>query len=158
MYAYITVCILNTIEKNTLRSNRPSAKATPRRKKLEPTGAPVPPLLRTRFCARQLLDRFHHLLPLSLMEGWLALADKAFYERAFTPLITLWYLVFQRLCDNHHLSHVPEDALAGGADRLSPHGKPLSQQLRSEATTSFSDARQAAEPSGTRRLRRSATC
>ena len=43
---------------------------------------------------------------------------------------------------NHHLSQVLEDALEGGADRLSPPGKRLSQQLRSEATTSFSDARQ----------------
>jgi hypothetical protein len=57
-------------------------------------------------------------------------------------LITLWYLVFQRLGHNHHLSQVQADALAGGADRLSPRGKRLSQQLRSEATTSFSDARQ----------------
>jgi len=32
--------------------------------------------------------------------------------------------------------------LEGGADRLSPRAKPLSQQLSSEATTSFSDARQ----------------
>ena len=56
--------------------------------------------------------------------------------------MTLWYLVFQRLSHNHHLSHVVEDALAGGADHLSPRGKPLSSQLRSEATTSFSDARQ----------------
>lgn len=104
--------------------------------------APPPQLLRTRFSARQLLDRFHRLLPLSLLEGWLAGADHAFYCRAFTPLITLWYLVFQRLCDNHHLSHVQEDALAGGADRLSPRGKRLSRQLCSEATSSFSDARQ----------------
>lgn len=99
-------------------------------------------MLRTRCSPRQLLARFHRLLPLSLLKGWLALADQPFYCRAFTPLITLWYLVFQRLCDNHHLSHVQEDALAGGADRLSPRGKPLSRQLRSEATTSFSDARQ----------------
>jgi hypothetical protein len=99
-------------------------------------------LLRTRFSASQLLGRFRKLMPVPLLVSWLALSDKAFYERAFTPLITLWYLVFQRLCDNHHLSHVLEDALAGGADRLSPHGKPLSQQLCSEATTSFSDARQ----------------
>jgi hypothetical protein len=101
-----------------------------------------PQLLRTRFSAAQLLDRFYCLLPLRLLDGWLARADQAFYRRAFTPLITLWYLVFQRLCDNHHLSHVQEDALAGGADRLSPRGKRLSKRLRSEATASFSDARQ----------------
>jgi hypothetical protein len=51
-------------------------------------------------------------------------------------------LIFQRLGPNHHLSQVLEDAWEGGADRLSPPGKRLSQQLRSEATTSFSDARQ----------------
>ena len=90
----------------------------------------------------QLLGRFGKLMPVPLLASWLALSDKAFYERAFTPLITLWYLVFQRLCDNHHLSRAVEDALSGGADRLSPRGKPLSRQLRSEATTSFSDARQ----------------
>jgi Transposase DDE domain len=142
MYAYSIVCILFIIEKNVPHPNRPSAKTTPRRKKLPSPSAGPPQLLRTRFSARQLLHRFHQLLPLSLLEGWLALADPTFYWRAFTPLITLWYLVFQRLCDNHHLSHVQEDALAGGADRLSPRGKRLSQQLHSEATTSFSDARQ----------------
>jgi hypothetical protein len=82
------------------------------------------------------------LLPASLVASWLSLAEKQFYLRAFTPLVTLWYLIFQRLSLNHHLSHVVEDALAGGADGLSPHGKPLSRRLRSEATTSFSDARQ----------------
>ena len=89
-----------------------------------------------------MLRRFHQLLPASLLADWLALADKTFYQRAFTPLITLWYLIFQRLIPNHHLSQVQEDAVAGGADRLSPRGKRLSQQLRSEATTSFIDARQ----------------
>jgi len=82
------------------------------------------------------------LLPAALLSRWLTLSDKEFYARAFTPLVTLWYLIFQRLSPNHHLSHVVEDALAGGADRLSPRGKRLSSQLRSQATTSFSDARQ----------------
>lgn len=89
-----------------------------------------------------MLRQFHKLLPLSALAGWLALCDQNFYKRAFTPLITLWYLIFQRLGPNHHLSQVQEDALEGGADRLSPRGKPLSRQLRSEATASFSDARQ----------------
>ncbi len=89
-----------------------------------------------------MLRQFHKLLPLSLIAGWLALADKRFYARAFTPLITLWYLIFQRLGLNHHLSQVQEDALEGGADPLSPPGKRLSQQLRSEATASYSNARQ----------------
>ena len=140
MYAYYNICILNTLEKNALKSNRPSPRRPrPVAKKTHPLPAP---LLRTRFSARQLLGRFHKLLPLSLIAGWLALCDKDFYARAFTPLITLWYLIFQRLSPNHPLSQVVEDALEGGADRLSLPGKPLSQQLRSEATTSYSDARQ----------------
>jgi len=89
-----------------------------------------------------LLGVFHQLLPAARLTSWLAVSEKAFYQRAFTPLVTLWYLVFQRLNDNHGLSQVQEDALAGGADHLSPRGKRLSQQLCSQATTSFSDARQ----------------
>jgi len=105
--------------------------------------SPSPELLRTRFGPRQLLGHFHQLLPARRLARWLALSPATFYQRAFTPLITLWYLVFQRLSDNHHLSQVVQDARDGGADRLSPRGKtPLSVQLRSEATTSFSDARQ----------------
>lgn len=89
-----------------------------------------------------MLRHFHQLLPVPLLAGWLALCDKVFYARAFTPRITLWYLIFQRLSPDHTLGQIQEDALAGGADRLSPRGKRLSQQLKSEATTSFSDARQ----------------
>jgi putative transposase len=89
-----------------------------------------------------LLCRFHQLLPARLLAGWLAVSEKLFYQRAFTPLVTLWYMIFQRLNDNHHLSRVQEDAREGGADRLSPKGKPLSAQLTSESTSAYSDARQ----------------
>lgn len=113
-----------------------------RTKNHPPPPAPSPDLLRTRFSASQLLGRFKKLLPLLLLASWLAGGSKRFYEHAFTPLITLWYCIFQRLSDNHRLSSVVEDARAGGADRLSPPGKRLSHQLSSEATTSFSNARQ----------------
>ncbi len=119
---------------------RPALKKAKRKSKSKtPTDSP---LLRTRFSCAQLMRRFHKLLPATLLMGWLALAPKGFYLRAFTPLITLWYLLFQRLSQNHHLSHVVQDARDGGADRLSPKGKPLARQLTSEATTSYSDARQ----------------
>ena len=51
-------------------------------------------------------------------------------------------MIFQRLSDNHHLSHVQEDAREGGADSLSPRGKALSAQITSESTSAYSDARQ----------------
>jgi hypothetical protein len=106
-----------------------------------PSSTPVP-LLRTRLGADQLLHEFRRLLPAGLLARWLRGSRVRFYQRAFSPLITLWYLVFQRLGQNHCLSGVVEDALAGGADVLSRPGKRLSAQLRSLATTSFSDARQ----------------
>lgn len=111
-----------------------------------PTTPPVnsapQPLLKTRFSPPILLVHFHRLLPAKQLAQWLTASPFRFYERAFTPLVTLWYLVFQRLSPNHHLSQVQEDARAGGADRLSPPGKLLSARLKSEATTSYSDARQ----------------
>lgn len=120
-----------------IKPRRPKAKPSPARAQPRPA-----PLLRTRFTPAQLLPQFLKLLPLTQLPAWLAAGPGVFYQRAFTPLITLWYCLFQRLSDNHHLSHVVADAGGGGADRLSPKGKPLSRQLRSEATTSFSDARQ----------------
>lgn len=122
MYAYYIICILDTLPK------KPSP--------------PKTELLRSRFSTPQLLRLFLQLLPASDLDAWLAASGKTFYGRAFTPLITLWYIVFQRLGDNHHLSRVLEDAREGGADGLSPRGKKLSNQLLSESTSSYSDARQ----------------
>jgi hypothetical protein len=134
LYAYDIICILNTIQKNALKPN-PRPRRPPQKQK-------PPPLLRTRCSPGQLLRLFHQLLPASLLAGWLALSEQTFYLRAFTPLVTLWYMIFQRLSDNHHLSHVQQDAREGGADGLSPPGKTLSAQIRSESTSAYSDARQ----------------
>lgn len=76
-----------------------------------------------------------------MLASWIKQTPETLYHRAFTPLITLWYLIFQRLHYNHTLSAVVADAYNGGADCLSPRGKRLSRQLRSQATTSFSNAR-----------------
>ena len=68
-----------------------------------------------------------------------ALQAKEFYERLFSPLVTLWYLLFQRLNADHTLDAAVADARNGGADRLN---KKLSQGLVSDSTCSYSDARQ----------------
>lgn len=124
------------------QNGRPPNRNRTSRKQSRPRPLHPASLLRTRFSAAQLLPQFHRLLPVALLSTWLAGLSQGFYWRAFTPLITLWYCVFQRLSDHHHLSGIVEDALSGGADPLSPRGKRLSRQLTSEATTSFSDARQ----------------
>jgi hypothetical protein len=124
---------------STPRRKIHSQRKNPARSRLSPS---APAGLRTSLSARQLLAKFRSLLPASLLASWLADAPQSFYDRAFTPLITLWYCIFQRLGTDQTLGHALADARAGGADRLSPRGKRLSQQLRSLATTSLSDARQ----------------
>ena len=68
-----------------------------------------------------------------------ALQAKGFYDRLFTPLVTLWYLLFQCLNPDHSLDAALSDARSGGADRIN---KKLSRQLVSDSTASYSDARQ----------------
>lgn len=68
-----------------------------------------------------------------------ALQAKGFYDRLFTPLVTLWYLLFQRLNPDHSLDAALTDARHGGANRIN---KKLSRQLLSDSTASYSDARQ----------------
>ena len=63
------------------------------------------------------------------------------YERLWTSLLTLWYFIWQWLQSNHTLDKVVIDARRGGADRLSPKGKPLSKGLKSRATAAYSKAR-----------------
>ena len=64
------------------------------------------------------------------------------YERIFTPVSTLWCLIFQRLNFDKSLSAVVLDVSAGGIDALATKGKALSEKILSIATTSYSDARQ----------------
>jgi hypothetical protein len=89
--------------------------------------------------AAQLLAAFRRLLPSRQIWRLASLRKGRFYDRLFTPLVTLWYLIFQRLAADHTLEKVVADAQAGGANALRPG---LSQKLRSSATVSFSNARQ----------------
>jgi len=121
---------------------RPQRHRSGPRPKPLPAATALPGTLHARFTPKQLLGRFRKLLPPGLLAAWLVGTGQNFYQRAFTPLITLWYFIFQRLGADHTLAKALSDAWAGGADGLSPKGKRLSAQLRSAATTSLSDARQ----------------
>lgn len=121
------------------KKSSPKRKSAPKQKAAPP--APRPPL-QTQFSRTQLRAQFRKLFTQSLLQVWLGAAAGSFYQRLFTPLITLWYLVFQRLSKDHSLEGVVSDARLGGADALSPPGKPLSAGFKSDATTTFNDARQ----------------
>jgi hypothetical protein len=85
------------------------------------------------------LHWFVRLLPGAALRKLPALQSQSFYNRLFNPLVTLWYLLFQRLNSDHTLDAAVADARAGGADRLN---KKLSRRLASDSTCSYSDARQ----------------
>lgn len=119
MYAYYSICILDII-------------------KIIQKNAPKPPP-RTALSPAQLLRWFVRLLPCRALCKLPALQSKSFYDRLFNPLVTLWYLLFQRLNSDHSLQGVVLDARGGGADRLN---KKLSPGLASHSTCSYSDARQ----------------
>jgi len=87
----------------------------------------------------RLLASFLHLLPGRRLRRLPSLARSNFYDRLFNPIVTLWYLVCQRLRVDGTLQAALADAWAGGADRLR---RGLSRKLRSLATTALSDARQ----------------
>jgi hypothetical protein len=86
-----------------------------------------------------LLASFLNLLPGRRLRRLPSLAQAHFYDRLFNPIVTLWYLIFQRLQVDCTLQAALADAWAGGADRLR---RGLSRKLRSLATTALSDARQ----------------
>lgn len=89
----------------------------------------------------QLLELFRQLLALEGVERTLTSTGRCFYRRAWCPLVTLWYLTWQRLSPEHTLAAVVNDARRGGADALRPGPRLLSAQLRSRATTAFAKAR-----------------
>jgi len=109
--------------------------------KSSPPG-PSAHLLRSQFAPSELHQRFLTLFSPALILAWLKDCPADFRQRLFTPLITLWCMIFQRLAHDHSLSAVVADAHLGRADALSPEGKMLSRRIKSTATTSFSDARQ----------------
>lgn len=100
--------------------------------------------LRASVSSAQLLALFARLLTQPLGQPWpLARSGRRrFYDRLWSPLITLWYLLWQRLHLDPTLDAVVKDARSGGADALCAPERKLSARLRSRATTSFSDARQ----------------
>jgi Transposase DDE domain len=67
------------------------------------------------------------------------------YWRLFTPLIVLWCLIVQRLQADHTGDAVLSHLHSGAVDALDPddpHPQPLSQRLRSESTSAYTQGRQ----------------
>jgi hypothetical protein len=98
------------------------------------------PAARTN-AAAPLLQLFAQLLALEGLTNSWPKTNRRFYRRAWCPLLTLWYLIWQRLSPQPTLAAAVADARRGGADALCPASKPLSSRLRSSATTAFSKAR-----------------
>jgi hypothetical protein len=92
-------------------------------------------------CA-QLLAFFIKILSLQDADQPPGKSSRGFYRRIWCPVLTLWYMIWQRLQTNHTLDAVVVDLRRGGADALGlKNKKPLSQRVLSRATTAFSKAR-----------------
>jgi len=101
-----------------------------------------PPSLRANVSFAQLLPLFVRLFTLAALADRLQHYPVCFYERLWCPLVTLWYLVWQRLQADGTMEAVVQDLRRGGADALARRRPPPSQAIRSRATTGYSDARQ----------------
>ncbi len=85
-------------------------------------------------------ERLAQALTLTLTGG-----KRGPYQRAWTPLVTLWGMVCQRLHPGWHGADVVSAFRSGAADDLDPtdrHAAPLSQRLRSEANAGYVQAQQ----------------
>jgi hypothetical protein len=90
----------------------------------------------------QILALFTRLLSLEPCGDWpQTCGRRRFYDRVWSPLVTLWYVLWQRLQEDHTLDAVVKDARAGGADALTPGRRQLSQRIVSRTPVAFSKAR-----------------
>jgi hypothetical protein len=90
----------------------------------------------------QCLHVFKHLLQQTHIKLEIEKEGVYFYDRLFTPAVTLWCMIFQRLNHDHTLQAAVCDLHSGGADRFaSKKGRPPSKVIRTLATAAFSKAR-----------------
>jgi len=66
-----------------------------------------------------------------------------FYHRIFTPWVTVWCLIYQRLSADHRCEAVVSYLKSGAVDEMEHQAgrAPLSQRLKSESTASYCQAR-----------------
>ncbi|NWJ98950.1 MAG: IS4 family transposase [Chloroflexi bacterium] len=87
------------------------------------------------------LQAFKRLLTLTELGPTIQQTRLRFYDRIFTPTITLWYMIFRHLNHDHSLQAAVADLHSGGADRLANNQSKLpSMQIQSLATTAFCKA------------------
>jgi hypothetical protein len=99
--------------------------------------------LRSTASTAELLRAFKTLLRQPQLQRALHELESLFYDRLFSPLVTLWCMIFQRLHQDHSLLNALTDVRQGGADVLGSRQRPpLSTRIRSAATTALSKARQ----------------
>lgn len=100
---------------------------------VHPTPEEVFPIFGTIFSRQRLITIIKHTCPRVVL-----------YWRLFTPLITLWCMIVQRLNADHTCDAVVSHLQTGAADALDPddpHVHPLSQRLPSENSSAYAQAR-----------------
>jgi hypothetical protein len=104
--------------------------------------------MKTRFQSRAIpsiqhvLPTFQKLFPAETVRALAKASGKRFYERLFTPLLTVWCLMFQRLNADHTLDAAVAHVGSGAVDHLEDrHEEPVSARIVSESTAAYSRSR-----------------
>jgi len=93
----------------------------------------------------ELMPFFSEFLSRSVLKGIIAnMPGVTLYWRIFTPLITLWCFILQRLNDDHSCDEIVSYLHTGAIDNIDPkdpHIIPLSQRLNSESNSAYVQGR-----------------
>ena len=93
----------------------------------------------------ELMPLFSEILSRPVLKEIIAkMPDKIMYWRIFTPLITLWGFILQRLNSDHTCDEIVSHFHTGIIDTIDPgdlHSTPLSQRLTSESNSAYVQAR-----------------
>jgi len=93
----------------------------------------------------ELMPLFSEILSRAVIKGIIAkIPGVTLYWRIFTPLITLWCFVLQRLNHDHSCDEIVTHLHTGSIDNIDPedpHTTPLSQRLQSESNSAYVQGR-----------------
>lgn len=90
----------------------------------------------------ELLPVFREMMNGELVRQWLSSVNRRFYNRIWSPLVTLWAIIFQRLNPDHTQDAVVSAFRGGAGDALdTSHAEPLSRRMKSENPTAYGNAR-----------------
>lgn len=90
----------------------------------------------------EMLGRCEELLPSKVVEDLVKESKVKHYDRIYSPLVTIWCMIFQRLNPDHVQDAVVAFVVSGGFDHLGdPKRPPISVRIKSTKPVAYCKAR-----------------